>query len=92
MNKMSLLTLTILSIMGCSHLDNEQKTIEWVRKSEKPIVCRLYWSNEIGNKYTLIDANGNIYNTGYVDFRLPDTIKSTRVNRNYRIYLFSDKK
>lgn len=56
--------------------------MEWIKTAEKPIIVKQYGYNGLGQThYTLIDANGDIYNTGAVTMALPDTIKNNLNNK-----------
>lgn len=73
-----LLIILSLGLIGCG---NETPAIEWVKEAKKPIICDYTGSNALGfSIYTLIDADGNMYVTGYVTMSFPDTIKSTLTN------------
>jgi hypothetical protein len=70
------LIIAVIIFSNCSTSENETATIKWIGTHKKPIVCNKSTINEKGDSnYTLIDADGNIYNTGYTTFELPDTIK-----------------
>ena len=66
-----------IALIGCKSPDNVTDTIKWIDTADKPIVVKLHtingWTME--NRYTLIDAKSNIYNTGAIELTLPDTIK-----------------
>lgn len=54
----------------------EEKTIKWINEHQKPIVCRFHkQSMMVENSYTLIDAKGVVFTTGFIDMALPDTLK-----------------
>lgn len=56
--------------------------MEWIKTAEKPIIVKTYGYSSWGHTYyTLIDANGDIYNTGAVTMALPDTIKNNLNNK-----------
>ncbi len=74
--KRILMCAIVFVILGCSYVDNEEAAIRWVRTAKKPILCNLSVSGELGNKWTLIDANGEVFQTGFTNMRLPDTIKT----------------
>ena len=65
-----------LLVVSCSYDDNEKKAIEWIDDAKKPIICNKGFVNAwtFAIKYTLISADGKIYQTGYVDLALPDTL------------------
>ncbi|MFA5803684.1 MAG: hypothetical protein WC879_03480 [Melioribacteraceae bacterium] len=65
----------LVCFVGCSNTDNEQATVDWVKKAKKPIKCIFLGGNDLGNKYTLLDADGNLFATGFVWMKFPDTIK-----------------
>lgn len=66
----------LICFTSCGTSSNSENTIVWVREHKKPIICRLYGENAFGESfYTLLDAEGNIYNTGRVNWALPDTIQ-----------------
>lgn len=66
----------LICFTSCGHSSNSENTIVWIREHKKPIVCNLYGRNDLGEViYTLLDAEGNIYNTGRVKLALPDTIQ-----------------
>lgn len=57
-------------------LTGEEKTEKWISEHQKPIVCKFNKQSLLAEKsYTLIDANGKIYSTGFVELTLPDTLK-----------------
>lgn len=78
-----ILFIAILSILGSIALqscynvaENEKAAIEWLRNAKKPIICKMSVYNGMGNtQWTLIDSNINVYQTGWTNFNLPDTIK-----------------
>lgn len=81
MKKIALL-IVLLSFIACASPKedckiNEKSTIDWVKSHSKPIACKKFGSNwETGYTiYTLIDSKNNIYNTGFTQLALPDTIK-----------------
>ena len=66
--------LILLIILFYSCVNNEQKTIEWIEKAEKPIICRKFGFRNNGEIYTLYSNDGKIYNTNKIYLSLPDTI------------------
>ena len=61
-------------LQGCASA-NERETIKWIAEHKKPIRCIYVGSDTQGNTiWTLIDADGNIYNTGRVEMNFPDTL------------------
>ena len=55
---------------------NEKDLSAWVNQAKKPIICKLYGSNALGQyKYTLFDKDNNVYSTGLIEMSLPDTLK-----------------
>lgn len=72
----SLCILLAAFMVSCKNEQNVKDTIAWVDKAEKPIVAKVHSINGLTmeNRYTLIDAKGNIYSTGCVELTLPDTI------------------
>jgi hypothetical protein len=73
--KPALLIGAVMCCFSCTSR-NETKTNEWVKSAKKPIVCKLYGYNMKGDKcYTLISKDNEIFNTGAVNYELPDTIK-----------------
>jgi hypothetical protein len=73
-----LLFLAVLFV-GCTE-SNDKATTEWIEQAEKPIVCRSYRVNgaTLDKEYTLIDATGRVYATGWVSLDLPDTLKGDK--------------
>ena len=72
-----LLCMLAMVFIGCADTDrNEERAAEWVSRASKPIVCKIHCTNgwDMDRKYTLVDAKGNIYQTGWVSMTLPDTI------------------
>ena len=68
------------AVIFCGCHNNERHTIEWIKQAEKPVICTEHSMNLIsgGRYYTLIDADGNIYNTCEVEMKLPDTITAKK--------------
>jgi hypothetical protein len=55
---------------------NEERTVEWIFQSPKPIVVYPYEVDVYGaTNYTLINSQSGIFVTGPVKLSLPDTIK-----------------
>lgn len=77
--KATIIILVALFCVSCTGTsENEKRTEEWVSKAEKPVVCKKYGENGWGNTiYTLIDAGGNVFNTGCTNLQLPDTLHVT---------------
>lgn len=71
--KKALLTFMLLGLLGC----REASVPVWITDHRHPIVCMLSsHNNETNwNRYTLFDADGNVFDTGYCPLILPDTIK-----------------
>jgi hypothetical protein len=76
--KKLLLLSCVFAFCGCTH---NEETINWIATAKKPVVIKLYNTAFLkNNRYTLIDANGNIYDTGWTSLALPDTINVTAVD------------
>lgn len=75
--KRKLLTLsTVLLVIASCTAKNEKKTTQWILTAQKPIICKPYARDGIGNiNYTLISADYKVLQTGRVTLALPDTIK-----------------
>lgn len=74
MKKLSIIAISSITI-ACT-TQNEEKTIEFINNSKKPIICNYYGENGFSHKkYTLISADSKVFNTGNVSLILPDTIK-----------------
>ena len=71
----TLIAILIIMFVGCGQEKNEKETIDWIARAKKPITCKLYGSNELGTKWTLIDSCGNVYQTGFVCLALPEKIR-----------------
>jgi hypothetical protein len=69
--------LLLMLFVGCSTDANDQATIKWLSEAKKPVICTKGVMNGMNydQEYTLIDADGKIYTTGYTTLRLPDTLK-----------------
>jgi hypothetical protein len=74
MKKLSI--LVALFLLGCTRW-NDEAAIKWIKQAPKPIICRQGVINGMNYdvEYTLIDASGDIYVTGFTTLRLPDTLK-----------------
>lgn len=74
--KYFLCVVLVVVIVGCNNETNLKNTIQWISDAEKPIKVTLHTINGLTmeNRYTLIDAKGNVYNTGAVELTLPETI------------------
>lgn len=78
-----LLTVFILSCQTeVDTSNNEQRTIEWIKDAKKPIICERqdykggrYSGQYSYIKYTLIDADANVFSTGWVGLNLPNIIR-----------------
>lgn len=75
MKKILLLASIILAI-GCGpHISDSDKANIWIKKAKCPIKVELGHSTCCGERYyTLIDANGAIYETGATTMALPHSI------------------
>ena len=71
-------TILILAVAlsGC-YGNNEERTTQWLSQAKCPIVCRSPVLNIMtgARSYTMIDAQGVIFNSGMVIMSLPDTIR-----------------
>lgn len=73
----SILTTIGIAVLlsGCAP-NRTDETCEWINTHERPITCICGGDNGFGERwYTLIDANGIVYDAGRTDLVLPDTIR-----------------
>ena len=73
-----LLFIILFLLVSCDSMPgrNTKATIEWVNEAEKPIrVIKANASFINNNRYTLISADGIIFDTGEVRLSLPTTLK-----------------
>ena len=61
------------ALYSCTYSD---RTTEWINTHKKPIICINggYRIADNAIRWTLIDADGNVYDTGPTRLMLPDTI------------------
>jgi hypothetical protein len=71
------LAIAAMVLLCSCYQENTECTILWIATHKRPIVCRhAYHNGEFSaHGYTLIDAEGNIYDTGLLQLNLPDTLK-----------------
>ncbi len=76
--KKSIIVLIAYSVLvfGCSTDSNTKNAVEWIRNARKPITVKWHSMNgwTTNYRYTLIDADGNVYVCGETELALPDTI------------------
>ena len=76
MKKIILIAIVSIVFASCGTQENVSNTNKWIKSHERPISCEASYIRPLdGAKgYSLIDANGEIYDTGLLSINLPDTI------------------
>lgn len=74
--KVITLLFALFLLASCGE-QNQRLAEKWVSTAKKPILCRRVESENANSEqcWTLVDANGNVYNTGFGYYNFPDTIK-----------------
>ena len=75
----TLIFVLLVFLTSCVSFNNKD-TIGWIKKRPKPITVRIAARGNDGiSVYTLIDANGEFFNTGTTELNLPSVIKENGV-------------
>lgn len=72
-----IVTVILVLMVGCATDEADLATAQWIKAAKKPVVCRQAVLQGLTNtmQWTLIDADGNVYQSGWSRLALPDTIK-----------------
>ncbi len=67
-------TLVAVFIFSCTD-KADKEAVHWINNSKKPIICKGSRTNfNYERQWTLINADGKIFTTGFTSLNLPDTI------------------